>query len=91
MISIDQVPVELSKAKGKLDNAKSDLSAFDLNAPVDKVKVFIDCIDGWVLVEHTVLRALLVDEVTKAQTAFDELDNLNTLLNNTLNDALKGK
>ena len=91
MISIDQVPVELSKAKGKLDDAKSDLSIFDLNAPADKVKVFIDCIDGWVLIEHGVLRALLVDEVVKAQKAFDEIDNLNTLLNNTLSDALKDK
>lgn len=91
MISIDQVPVELSKAKGKLDNAKSDLSAFDLNAPADKAKVFIDCIDGYVMIGTPVLRLILVEEVTKAQAAFDELDKLNTLLNNTLNDALKGK
>ena len=91
MISIDQVPVELSKAKGKLDDAKSDLSTFDLNAPADKVMVLIDCINGWVPIEREALRALLVDEVAKAQKAFDELDNLNTLLNNTLNDALKGK
>lgn len=91
MISIDQVPVELSKAKGKLDDAKSDLSAFELNAPVDKAKVFIDCIDGYVMVDTSVLRLILVEEVTKAKSAFDELDSLNTLLNNTLNDALKGK
>lgn len=91
MISIDQVPVELSRAKGKLDDAKSDLLTFEECATHDKTRVFIECIDGWVLIDSTVIKSILSREVETAQTSFNELDSINTLLNNTLSDALKGK
>lgn len=91
MISIDQVPFELSKAKGKLDDAKSDLLTFEECSTHDKTKVFIECINGWVLIDSAVIQTILAKEVETTQASFDELDGINTLLNNTLSDALKGK
>ncbi len=91
MISIDQVPVELGKAKSKLDGAKSDLLTFEECSTHDKTKVFIECINGWVLIDSAVIQSLLTKEVETAQAGFDELESINTLLNNTLSDALKGK
>lgn len=89
-VTLDQLPKTIADALAKekeLENSFRIISEL----PDGPVKVFVEAVNDWFELDKVQVVKLYQDRVTSAQTAVKKLTDLQTLLNQTLADALNGK
>lgn len=88
MITIEQIPEELRKAEEALNISKNVLTDYQDSELTGTIRLFVEDISRWIDVAVTDVETLMQKRIDENQAAYDKLLDLQTLLNNTLKEAL---
>lgn len=88
MITIEQIPEELRKAEEALNISKNVLTDYRDAELTGTIRLFVEDISRWIDVAAADVETLMQKRIDENQAAYDKLLDLQTLLNNTLKEAL---
>lgn len=88
MITIEQIPEELRKAEEALNISKNVLTDYQDSELTGTIRLFVEDISRWIDVAVADVETLMQKRIDENQAAYDKLLDLQTLLNNTLKEAL---
>lgn len=88
MITIEQIPEELRKAEEALNISKNILTDYRDAELTGTIRLFVEDISRWIDVAVADVETLVQKRIDENQAAYDKLLDLQTLLNNTLQEAL---
>lgn len=88
MITIEQIPEELRKAEEALNISKNVLTDYQDAELTGTIRLFVEDISRWIDVAAVDVETLMQKRIDENQAAYDKLLDLQTLLNNTLKEAL---
>ena len=89
-VTLDQLPQEIADAKSNLAGLENSFRIIS-ELPDGSVRVFLEAANDWFELDKVQVTALYQDRVDAANAAVKKLTDLQTLLNQTLADALNGK
>lgn len=89
-VTLDQLPQEIADAKANLAGLENSFRIIS-ELPDGLVRVFLEAANDWFELDKVQVTALYQDRVDAANAAVKKLTDLQTLLNQTLADALNGK
>lgn len=89
-VTLDQLPQAIANATARLAELENSFRIIS-ELPDGPVKVYIEAVSDWFELDKAQVVKLYQDRVDSAKAAVKKLTDLQTLLNQTLADALSGK
>lgn len=89
-VTLDQLPKAIADATAHLAELENSFRIIS-ELPDGPVKVYIEAVSDWFELDKAQVVKLYQDRVDAAKAAVKKLTDLQTLLNQTLADALSGK